>query len=290
MEPFGSITNSKILLRASVLSLLAIWCLASCSRKKDERPNVMIIFPDQYRQFSLGFWSQDDHSKYLQGAPDPVHTPALDRLANQGVVFSRAVSNFPLCSPFRGMLMSGMYPDQNGLTTNCRSDRELSLREDIECVTDVYAKAGYNVAYFGKCHWQKTEPLFDENGNYTGSTSSPGGHYVNRYDTYVPPGKPRHGIDYFFQALKDDLHALFKDVKDRFPVDTGTFHGNMIATFRLQPVLTSQKGSCHGRKGLKGLLGLLIGLTYYQTSNDVLLVDINATASVDYGFHTLAPL
>ncbi len=33
---------------------------------------------------------------------------------------------------------------------------------------------------------------------------SPGGHYINRYDTYVPPGPDRHSIDYFFQALKDD--------------------------------------------------------------------------------------
>jgi arylsulfatase A-like enzyme len=46
--------------------------------------------------------------------------------------------------------------------------------------------------------------LFDEKGNYVGSTDSPGGHYVNRYDTYVPPGRDRHSIDYFFQLLKDD--------------------------------------------------------------------------------------
>lgn len=204
MRPFGLITKKSNLLSTIVLLLLSIWCISSCSTKKDERPNVMIIFPDQYRQFSLGFWSQGDNARFLQGAPDPVYTPALDRLANQGIVFSRAVSNYPLCSPFRGMLLSGMYPDQNGLTTNCRADREVSLREDIDCITDVYANAGYNVAYFGKCHWQKTEPLFDENGNYTGSTAPPGGHYVNRYDTYVPPGRPRHGIDYFFQALKDE--------------------------------------------------------------------------------------
>ena len=178
----------------------------SCKQQNNEAkpPNVIYIFPDQYRSHSIGFWSQGDNAKYIQGNPDPVSTPAIDKLANQGVVFSRAVSNFPLCSPYRGMLLSGMFPDNNGLTGNCRADRELQLKTDAICITDVFAEAGYNVSYFGKCHWQKTEPLFDKDGNYVGSLEEPGGHLLNRYDTYVPPGPDRHSIDYFFQALKDE--------------------------------------------------------------------------------------
>lgn len=126
---------------------------SSCQDNVQDRPNVIIIFPDQFRQYSLGFWSQEENRKYLQGNPDPVSTPALDKLANQGIVFSRSVSNYPLCSPYRGMLLSGMYPDKNGLTTNCRSDRDVGLRKDIDCITDIYAREGYNVSYFGKCHW-----------------------------------------------------------------------------------------------------------------------------------------
>ena len=63
------------------------------------------------------------------------------------------------------MLLTGMYPDQNGLTTNCRNDRDVQLKTDAVCITDVFAQAGYNVSYFGKCHWKKTEPLFDTNGH-----------------------------------------------------------------------------------------------------------------------------
>lgn len=188
-----------------ILFLFSALLFTSCETKKEATPpNVIFIFPDQYRSTSIGFWSQADNARYLQGAPDPVHTPNIDKLARGGVIFSRAVSNFPLCSPYRGMLMSGMFPDNNGLTGNCRSDRDLQLRTDAECITDVFAGAGYNVSYFGKCHWQKTEPLFDKNGNYVGSLEEPGGHLLNRYDTYVPPGPDRHSIDYFFQALKDE--------------------------------------------------------------------------------------
>lgn len=192
-----------------LIPLLIVFSLAAsfgaCKQQKDNiPPNIIYIFPDQYRNYSLGFWSQASHEKYLQGSPDPVSTPALDKLASEGIVFNRAVSNYPLCSPYRGMLLSGLYPDRNGLTTNCRDDRDVQLKRDALCITDILAQAGYNVSYFGKCHWQKTESLFDEKGTYMGSTDAPGGHYINRYDTYVPPGQDRHGIDYYFQVLKDN--------------------------------------------------------------------------------------
>ena len=192
--------------RNIVWGILTMFVLSfsGCGEVKEEAaPNVIFIFPDQDRQFSLGFWSQGDNAKYIHGTPDPVKTPALDKLANEGIVFSQAMSNFPLCSPFRGMLMSGQYPYTNGLTANCRKDREVGIRVDGKAMANVFAEGGYETAYFGKCHWQRTEPLFDEKGTYVGSEEAPGGHFVNRYDTYVPPGADRLGYRYFFQTLRD---------------------------------------------------------------------------------------
>jgi arylsulfatase A-like enzyme len=171
--------------------------------KKPPQPNVIIIFPDQFRQFSLGFWSQGDNARYIQGNPDPVNTPALDKLAREGVVFSRAISNFPLSSPFRGMLMTGQYPFKNGIAANCHKDRTDGIKTDGKSLAGVFSDSGYETAYFGKCHWVRTEPLFDEKGDYQGTTKAPGGQYVNAYDTYVPPGEPRLGFRYFFQTLRD---------------------------------------------------------------------------------------
>ncbi|MCG8310774.1 MAG: sulfatase [Cytophagales bacterium] len=170
---------------------------------QEKGPNVIIIFPDQYRQFSLGFWSQGDNAKHIQGKPDPVNTPVLDKLAKEGIVFSRAMSNFPVCSPYRGMLLTGKYPYSNGLTANCHKTREIGIKVDGKAIANVYSNAGYETAYFGKCHWHRTEPVFDENGTYQGKTEDPGGYYINDYDTYVPPGKARLGFNYFFQTLRD---------------------------------------------------------------------------------------
>jgi arylsulfatase A-like enzyme len=184
---------------------MALYVLFSfaCLADNGQKPNVIFIFPDQFRNFSLGFWSQDDNASHIQGKPDPTHTPALDKLANDGVVFNRAMSNFPLCSPFRGMLMSGKYPYKNGITANCHKNRKVGIKADGKSMANIFTNEGYETAYFGKCHWQRTEPLFDENGTYVGTKKSPGGHYINAYDTYVPDGDARLGYKYFFQTLRD---------------------------------------------------------------------------------------
>ncbi|SDM29631.1 sulfatase-like hydrolase/transferase [Kriegella aquimaris] len=180
----------------------------------EKQPNVLIIYPDQLRRYSAGFWSEPAYEKLVSGKPDPVITPNMDMLAKNGIVFTHAISNFPLCSPARGMLLSGRYPEQNGIWNNCRDDRDESLRDDIPVITDLFYQSGYSTAYFGKCHWLKNDPLFDADGNYVGSTESPGGNYMNRYDTYVPPGKSRHNIEYMYQSIKDshyDPHIYSSD-------------------------------------------------------------------------------
>ena len=65
---------------------------------KQERPNLVFVFPDQFRQQAIGYMNQD-----------PVVTPNLDRFASEGVVFTNAVSNYPVCSPYRAMLFTGKY-------------------------------------------------------------------------------------------------------------------------------------------------------------------------------------
>lgn len=118
-----------------------------------EHPNIIYVFPDQYRNQAMGFWSQDGFRDKVNFEGDPVHTPNLDAFARESMVLSSAQSNCPLSSPHRGMLLTGMYPNKSGVPLNCNSTRPISsLREDAECIGDVFSKAGYDCAYFGKLH------------------------------------------------------------------------------------------------------------------------------------------
>ncbi|MFY0650594.1 MAG: sulfatase [Cyclobacteriaceae bacterium] len=244
-----------------ILCLFVVICSISCSTQKETEksenetpPNVIFIFPDQLRNYSLGIWSKPGYTQYMQGKPDPVSTPALDQLASQSVVFSRAVSNFPLCSPYRGMLQSGMYPDRNGTTSNCHKDRSVSLRSDAVCMTDLFAEAGYNISYFGKIHWLKNDPLFDEKGTYIGTTTEPGGHYINNYDTYVPPGPDRHSIDYMVQMIKDDHFNPMVYSNDAKVVD-GRKDGELYRPYRFSAEFEAEKiidylNNTHGQRDI----------------------------------------
>ncbi len=66
------------------------------------------------------------------GNPDVV-TPNLDRLARQGVLFTQAYSNCPICTPFRINLMTGLYTCQTDTFNN-----EARIPEGMTTLADSY--------------------------------------------------------------------------------------------------------------------------------------------------------
>ena len=99
------------------------------------RPNVIWIFGDQHRAQALG----------CAGDPN-VHTPNIDRLAEEGLTFTGAVGGCPLCSPYRGALLSGRYPH------NSVPGHEHRLLPAQPTIAHAFNDAGYHTAYFGKWH------------------------------------------------------------------------------------------------------------------------------------------
>lgn len=106
------------------------------SFRPNRRPNVIWIFGDQHRAQALGH----------RGDPN-VFTPNIDNLARTGVRFDCAVSGAPWCSPFRGALLTGKYPHQNGVTQT-----PSALDPSIPTIANPFNDAGYHTAYIGKWH------------------------------------------------------------------------------------------------------------------------------------------
>ena len=171
------------------------------------RPNLLFICTDQQRRSSLGFWQRDEYRDALLGAPDPVYTPNIDRLADDGIVVSEAFSSYPVCSPFRAMLFSGRYPEDNGVWQNCCPSRDDELRADIPTFTDILAQNGYSVGYVGKWHLENPRADFDRDGKYIAEIPDFEGErfYADGsaedaptcWDTLIPKDRQR-GIDYLY--------------------------------------------------------------------------------------------
>lgn len=102
-----------------------------------KRPNVLYVFDDEHRFQSM------------PGEPysDPVNAPNLDAFRKANFSMERCISNYPLCSPYRGILMTGLWPFQNGVTRNW-----IELGTNFESIGDVFDKADYRTSYVGKWH------------------------------------------------------------------------------------------------------------------------------------------
>jgi len=99
-------------------------------------PNILFVFADQMHRYAMGCMGNVD-----------IRTPHLDGLARDGVLFTSAYSNCPVCSPFRVNLFSGMYTSQTDTFHN-----RARIPERCASLADALNAAGYRTGYVGKWH------------------------------------------------------------------------------------------------------------------------------------------
>ena len=156
-------------------------------------PNVLFILPDEWRAQSLG----------CMGNPD-VKTPHLDQLASEGVLMRNTFSNTPVCTPARGILLTGTYASTNGAINN-----DLRLPVSKVTLANLFDQAGYRTGYIGKWHLDGGERM-------------PG---------FIPPER-RHGFQYW--AANECNHNYFHN---EYFVNTDT----PILTDEYMPYIWTQR-------------------------------------------------
>ncbi len=130
---------------------------------------------------------------------EPVLTPNLDRLAEQSIVFTEAASNYPVCSPYRAMLMTGQYPNRNGVVSNCLSRTApygVELKQDSRCWSDVLSDNGYSLGYIGKWHLEAPYEPYIDCANNRGKS---------KWNEWTPTNR-RHGFTYWYGYNTYDYH------------------------------------------------------------------------------------
>ncbi|NND08314.1 MAG: sulfatase-like hydrolase/transferase [Saprospiraceae bacterium] len=129
----------KIYLSTIGFLILFSSCYSPTETKKQTRPNIIFLMDDQHRWDALGVENS------------AVHTPYLDHLAAEGVRFTNAVCQAPMCIPSRNSMMFGLYPNQLGVVRNGGGIPDGKL--PAKPLAQLFAEAGYETAGFGKTHW-----------------------------------------------------------------------------------------------------------------------------------------
>jgi len=92
----------RTFLKITVLSAVAAFTTVAVGNETSRRPNLVFVFSDQQSSDMLGCYGNDQ-----------IITPNIDKMAAEGVRFNHCISSCPVCTPYRGMLMSGQHPLYN---------------------------------------------------------------------------------------------------------------------------------------------------------------------------------
>jgi len=138
---------------------------------------IVLIMTDTQRTDMLGCY----------GYPE-MHTPALDRLAREGVRFERAYTCQPVCGPARSAMFTGTFPHSNGVWGN-----SMPLGDNVKTVGQRLRDNGIHAAYIGKWHL--------DGGDYFGLGRCPDGwdpevwYDMRRYLEELTPEERRRSRD-----------------------------------------------------------------------------------------------
>jgi arylsulfatase A-like enzyme len=165
-------------------AVLAVWCCAAGAA--EVKPNVVFILSDDLAQGDLGCYGQK-----------LIETPAIDRMAAEGMRFTQAYCGTSVCAPSRTSLMTGLHSGHAPVRGNWEiapGEGQYPLPAATVTVAEVLRTAGYRTACMGK--WGMG--MFESEG-------SPLKQGMERFFGY---NCQRHAHSYFPTHLYDDAKRI----------------------------------------------------------------------------------
>lgn len=157
----------------SLLFSFAIFSTLTAQYKA--KPNVVIIYSDDVGYGDIS----------CNGA-QKIHTPNIDRIAQQGIRFTNAYATSSTCTPSRYGLLTGQYPWRKKGTGIAAGNAASIIDKDQYTLGDVFQNAGYHTAVIGKWHLG----LGDQSGPDWNGTISPGPNDMGFQYSFIIPATP----------------------------------------------------------------------------------------------------
>lgn len=126
------------------LLTFVILLFISCSEKKSNSPNIILIMADDLGYADIGCYGSEW-----------INTPVLDKMAREGMRFTDYHSNGSVCTPTRAALLTGNYQQRAGLegVIYVRGEtRQTGMKTDEFTVAKAFKEAGYSTGIMGKWH------------------------------------------------------------------------------------------------------------------------------------------
>jgi arylsulfatase A-like enzyme len=156
-------TPTQSLRRRATAWLLAALACAAPLHAAGRKPNFLFVITDDQRWDAMGVVQREQGER----ARFPwFQSPAMDRLAAEGVRFRNAFVTLSLCSPSRAAFLTGRYNHVNGI-----KDNNTPLPADAVTHASLLRAAGYQTAYFGKWHMgdqRGQRPGFSHSASFIG--------------------------------------------------------------------------------------------------------------------------
>jgi arylsulfatase A-like enzyme len=143
-----------------------------------EKPNIIFILTDDQRWDALGY-----------AGNKVIHTPEMDKLAQEGVYFRNAFVTTPICAASRASILTGMYERTHGYTFGQGPIKQPYIDNSYP---KLMKESGYFTGFFGKfgVTYDSLVPLFDV------------------MESYDRNGKFKDRRGYFYKTIKDDTVHL----------------------------------------------------------------------------------
>jgi len=134
--------------------IIALTLIATPAFADDPPPNIIMIMADDLGYGDVGF-----------NGNSVIQTPALDRLASEGLVFDRFYAAAPICSPTRGSSLTGRHPFRYGIL----SAHTGGMRAGERTIAEILGEQGYATGFFGKWHlgYIRPDAEQDDRGYYS---------------------------------------------------------------------------------------------------------------------------